>query len=198
NAHTKNLWKPQIFPLWILACLPQPLNVSEHLLLCSSQYMVVFPAVIHHFQEEKLCIHLSSVTEPVHLAVNLEVETQNQTLVEKDVEKPGTFECLSFKVSSEEVAFLHVLIHSSDSVLFEGYKKVLVKPQKSIILIETDKAFYKPGETVRFRMVKLDDDLTVIKNEVSITLCVFRRRSLGMIHIERLMSETSPCKPVKS
>lgn len=29
----------------------------------------------------------------------------------------------------------------------EGYKKVLVKPQESIILIETDKAFYKPGET---------------------------------------------------
>lgn len=48
---------------------------------------------------------------------------------------------------SEEVVFLHVLIRSSDSVLFEGYKKVLVKPQESIILIETDKAFYKPGET---------------------------------------------------
>lgn len=45
------------------------------------------------------------------------------------------------------MVFLHVLIHSSDSVLFEGYKKVLVKPQESIILIETDKAFYKPGET---------------------------------------------------
>lgn len=45
------------------------------------------------------------------------------------------------------MVFLHVLIRSSDSVLFEGYKKVLVKPQESIILIETDKAFYKPGET---------------------------------------------------
>ncbi|XP_031467380.1 alpha-2-macroglobulin-like protein 1 [Phasianus colchicus] len=142
------------------------------------QYMVVFPAVIHRFQEEKLCIHLSSVTEDVHLAVTLEVETQNQTLVEKDVEKPGTFECISFKVpelnsletvasatQSEEVTFLHVLIHSSDNVLFEGYKKVLVKPRKSIILIETDKAFYKPGETVKFRIMNLDDDLMVIKNE---------------------------------
>uniref|UniRef100_A0A803Y9I8 Complement C3/4/5 macroglobulin domain-containing protein n=1 Tax=Meleagris gallopavo TaxID=9103 RepID=A0A803Y9I8_MELGA len=96
------------------------------------QYMVIFPAVIHHFQEEKLCIHFSSVTEDVHLAVTLEVETWSQTVVEKD---------------SEEVFFLHVLIHSSDNVLFEGYKKVLVMPQKSIILIQTDKAFYKPGET---------------------------------------------------
>ncbi|XP_004938162.3 alpha-2-macroglobulin-like protein 1 isoform X2 [Gallus gallus] len=142
------------------------------------QYMVVFPAVIHRFQEEKLCIHLSSVTEAVHLTVTLEVETQNETLVEKDMEKPSTFECISFKVpklnsletdasatQSEEVVFLHVLIRSSDSVLFEGYKKVLVKPQESIILIETDKAFYKPGETVKFRIVSLDDDLMVIKKE---------------------------------
>ncbi|OXB56298.1 hypothetical protein ASZ78_002123, partial [Callipepla squamata] len=66
---------------------------------------------------------------------------------------------------SDKVAFLHVLIHSSDSVLFEGQKKVLVKPQKNIILVETDKAFYKPGEMVKFRIINLDDDLVVIKNE---------------------------------
>ncbi|NWT73795.1 A2ML1 protein, partial [Prunella himalayana] len=52
---------------------------------------------------------------------------------------------------SEEVAFLHVLIHSGDNVLLEGDKKVLVKPQKNIILIETDKGLYKPGETGKAR-----------------------------------------------
>lgn len=70
--------------------------------------MVVFPAVIHRFQEEKLCIHLSSVTEAVHLTVTLEMETQNETLVEKDMEKPSTFECISFKVSVAVVADLSV------------------------------------------------------------------------------------------
>ncbi|NWT28572.1 A2ML1 protein, partial [Cardinalis cardinalis] len=68
---------------------------------------------------------------------------------------------------SEEVAFLHVLIHSGDNVLLEGDKKVLVKPQKNIILIETDKGLYKPGETVKFRIVNLDENLKVIKNEYS-------------------------------
>ncbi|NXP58503.1 A2ML1 protein, partial [Chloropsis cyanopogon] len=66
---------------------------------------------------------------------------------------------------SEEVAFLHVLIRSGDNVLLEGDKKVLVKPQKNIILIETDKGLYKPGETVKFRIVNLDENLKVIKNE---------------------------------
>lgn len=49
------------------------------------------------------------------------------------------------------MVFLHVLIHSDDSVLFEGRKKVLVKPQKNVILVETDKALYKPGETGKAR-----------------------------------------------
>ncbi|NXE66630.1 A2ML1 protein, partial [Calcarius ornatus] len=68
---------------------------------------------------------------------------------------------------SEEVAFLHVLIHSGDNVRLEGDKKVLIKPQKNMILIETDKGLYKPGETVKFRIVNLDENLKVIKNEVS-------------------------------
>ncbi|NXK94597.1 A2ML1 protein, partial [Formicarius rufipectus] len=64
-----------------------------------------------------------------------------------------------------EVVFLHVLIHSGDNVLFEGRKKILVKPQKNVILVEMDKGLYKPGETVKFRIVKLDEDLKVINNE---------------------------------
>ncbi|XP_071898928.1 alpha-2-macroglobulin-like protein 1 isoform X1 [Anas platyrhynchos] len=162
-------------PVLLLALTLFPVAAEASL---EPHYMVVFPAVIHPSQEEKLCIHLSSLTEAVHLAVTLEMETKNHTLVEQDVEKPGTFECITFQVpeltpwetdasasQSEEVVFLHVLIHSDDSVLFEGRKKVLVKPQKNVILVETDKALYKPGETVKFRIVNLDNDLKVIKNE---------------------------------
>lgn len=46
---------------------------------------------------------------------------------------------------------LHVLIHSGDKVLFEGSKKVLIKPQNNLILVETDKELYKPGETGKAR-----------------------------------------------
>ncbi|XP_009960079.1 PREDICTED: alpha-2-macroglobulin-like protein 1, partial [Leptosomus discolor] len=164
-------------PVLLLALTLFPVAAAASL---EPHYMVVFPAVMHHAQEEKLCIHLSSLTEDVHLAVTLQVTTQNHTLVEQDVKKPGTFQCITFRVPeivprkrddstshSEVVAFLHVLIHSGDNVLFEGHKKVLVKPQKNVILIETDKSLYKPGETVKFRIVNLNEDLKVIKNEYS-------------------------------
>ncbi|KAI1242122.1 hypothetical protein IHE44_0005639 [Lamprotornis superbus] len=140
-------------------------KVEIRLLVAGIHYMVVFPAIIQQSCEEKLYIHFSSLTEAVHLVVTLQTKTQNHTLVEQDVEKPGTFQSITFQ--PEEVAFLHILIHSGDNVLLKGHKKVLVKPQKNIILIETDKGLYKPGETVKFRIVNLDDNLKVIKNEYS-------------------------------
>ncbi|KAM6418037.1 alpha-2-macroglobulin-like protein 1 isoform 2-T2 [Pluvialis apricaria] len=164
-------------PVLLLALTLFPVAAAASL---EPHYMVVFPAVIHHSQEENLCIHFSSLTEAVHLAVTLEVKTQNHTLVEQDVEKPGTFQCITFQVPEftpgkkddstshpEKVVFLHVLIHGGDKVLFEGRRKVLVKPQKNVILVETDKVLYRPGETVKFRIVNLDEDLKVIKNEYS-------------------------------
>ncbi|KAM6321270.1 alpha-2-macroglobulin-like protein 1 [Aegotheles albertisi] len=149
-------------PVLLLALTLFPVAAAGSL---EPHYMVVFPAVIHHSQEETLCIHLSSLTEAVHLAATLQVPTQNHTLVEQDVEKPGTFQCIPFQ--PDKVVFLHVLIHSGDKVLFEGRKKVLLKPQKNVVLVETDKGLYKPGETVKFRIVNLDDDLNVIKKEYS-------------------------------
>uniref|UniRef100_A0A8C3HQX8 Uncharacterized protein n=1 Tax=Chrysemys picta bellii TaxID=8478 RepID=A0A8C3HQX8_CHRPI len=117
--------------------------------LRNSYYVVVIPAIIHHLGHEKVCIHLSSLPETVHLAVTLEMQTQNHTLMEKDVEKPGIFECISFKVSwsSSEVASVHAVIHIGDRVSYEGRKKVLVRRQTTRIVIDTDKPFYKPGET---------------------------------------------------
>uniref|UniRef100_A0A663LTB9 Alpha-2-macroglobulin bait region domain-containing protein n=1 Tax=Athene cunicularia TaxID=194338 RepID=A0A663LTB9_ATHCN len=136
-----------------------------------NHYMVVFPAVIHHSQEEKLCIHFSSLTEDVHLAATLQVSSQNHTLVTQDVEKPGTFQCITFQVSvpvaPDTVAFLHVLIHGGDNVLFEGHKKVLIKPQKNVILVETDKVLYKPGETGHVAARMLYYPFLYISSEIS-------------------------------
>uniref|UniRef100_A0A8C5TSP3 Alpha-2-macroglobulin-like protein 1 n=1 Tax=Malurus cyaneus samueli TaxID=2593467 RepID=A0A8C5TSP3_9PASS len=165
-------------PLLLLALTLFPVAAAS----LEPHYMVVFPAVIQQSHKEKLYIHFSSLTEAIHLTVTLQTKTQNHTLVEQDVEKPGTFQCITFQVPDlmlipkntddpmsqpEEVVFLHVLIDSGDNVLLEGQKKVLVKPQKNVILIETDKSLYKPGETVKFRIVNLDENLKVIKNEYS-------------------------------
>ncbi|XP_054858472.1 alpha-2-macroglobulin-like protein 1 [Eublepharis macularius] len=145
-------------------------------------YLVAFPAVIRYPNTEKFCVLLRSLPENVHLEVMLEMKSGNHTLVEKDVEKPHHFECISFQVPlfspkerelheiEEEVAHVHVHIHKGDSVSFEGRKKVLVRRAHTRHIIEPDKPFYKPGETVKFRIVRLDEDFKAIKKNIPLVL----------------------------
>uniref|UniRef100_A0A8C8ANX7 Alpha-2-macroglobulin n=1 Tax=Otus sunia TaxID=257818 RepID=A0A8C8ANX7_9STRI len=129
--------------------------------LTQLHYMVVFPAVIHHSQEEKLCIHFSSLTEDVQLAATLQVTSQNHTLVTQDVEKPGTFQCITFQVSVAVAADLAVdaLIFTSDRSLALSF----VLPW----VVETDKALYKPGETGHVAARMLYYPFLYISSEIS-------------------------------
>ncbi|XP_061439274.1 alpha-2-macroglobulin-like protein 1 isoform X4 [Rhineura floridana] len=143
-------------------------------------YLLAFPAVIQHPSTEMFCVLLRSLPETVHLVVTLEMRIQNHTLLEKDVEKPGVYECTSFQVPpfppkknvnpliDEEVASVHVLIQKGNSVSFEDRKKVLVRNSYTRHIIESDKPFYKPGETVRFRIVRFDDEFKAIDKTISL------------------------------
>ncbi|KAH0628647.1 hypothetical protein JD844_010035 [Phrynosoma platyrhinos] len=128
--------------LWTLALLSLPALITS-----DAHYMVVFPAIIHHPNTEKVCILIKSLPENVHLSVKLELEAQNHTLVEKDVEQPGIFECINFQGEEEALAHVYVLIQKDGSVRYAGRKKVLVKNRHPKDVVETDKPFYKPGET---------------------------------------------------
>ncbi|CAM4459798.1 unnamed protein product, partial [Caretta caretta] len=52
-----------------------------------------------------------------------------------------------FNEPADEVASVHAVIHRGERVNYEGRKKVLVRGQNARIVIDTDKPFYKPGET---------------------------------------------------
>ncbi|XP_077202032.1 alpha-2-macroglobulin-like protein 1 [Paroedura picta] len=159
--------------LWTLTLLSVAASVAPE-----SHYLVTFPAVIQHPGAEKFCVLLQSLSESVHLAVTLEMEAQNHTLLEKDVEKPHLFECISFQVPSfvpktksmygldEEVGHVHVLVRKGDSMSFDSRKKVLVRAAYIRNLIEPDKPFYRPGERVRFRIVRLDDNFKAITGNI--------------------------------
>ncbi|XP_070597948.1 alpha-2-macroglobulin-like protein 1 isoform X2 [Erythrolamprus reginae] len=142
-------------------------------------YLIIFPAFIHHPSTEKFCIFLDSFSKSVHVSVTLEMKLQNHTLLEKDVNTPGTFECTSFQVPKfvptkkdfdfhyeEEVAHVHVLIQHDKSTTFENRKKVLVKNAYKRTLIELDKPFYKPGEEVKFRILTLDEKFQTIEESI--------------------------------
>ncbi|XP_060124957.1 alpha-2-macroglobulin-like protein 1 [Zootoca vivipara] len=151
--------------LWALALLSltAPAISDPH-------YLLTFPAVIHHPDTEEFCVLLSNLQETVHLRVTLQMALQHHILLEKDVEKPGTYECTSFQVpdfvSGEteryiplegEIARVLIQVLQGDSVNLNASKKVQVKSSSTFNLLELDKPFYKPGERVKLRIVQLDD-----------------------------------------
>uniref|UniRef100_A0A803VEP0 Alpha-2-macroglobulin like 1 n=1 Tax=Ficedula albicollis TaxID=59894 RepID=A0A803VEP0_FICAL len=59
----------------------------------------------------------------------------------------------------EEIVALHVSIQG-DSLNVSQSRKVMLRALSPGIFIQTDKAVYKPGQEVKFRVVSLDKDLT--------------------------------------
>ncbi|KAJ7316367.1 hypothetical protein JRQ81_002529 [Phrynocephalus forsythii] len=70
--------------------------------------------------------------------------------------------CFFCIVKDEIVAHIHVFIQKGDSVNYEGRKKVLVRNAYPRVFIKPDKPFYKPGETVRFHIVSLNEEFKAV------------------------------------
>ncbi|OCT71331.1 hypothetical protein XELAEV_18034310mg [Xenopus laevis] len=67
---------------------------------------------------------------------------------------------------NEEVATMEILIESSGESISES-SKVLVK-RRTNTFIQTDKAVYEPGDTVRFRVVSLKENLQPGEKEIPV------------------------------
>ncbi|XP_065440730.1 alpha-2-macroglobulin-like isoform X1 [Chrysemys picta bellii] len=124
------------------------------------QYMVLVPFLIHTNGPEKVCIQLTHLNESVTLSTTLEYAGENRSLIADVVSEKDVFKCIPFTVpksSSSSAAFLTVLV-KGPTLEFRSRKSVLVKNSESLVFVQTDKPIYKPGQTVLFRIVSLDED----------------------------------------
>ncbi|NWR20568.1 A2ML1 protein, partial [Emberiza fucata] len=64
---------------------------------------------------------------------------------------------------TEEVATVKLTI-TGDGVNVEEQKKVLICKSRNGTIIQTDKAIYEPGETVKFRIVTLDEEFLALND----------------------------------
>ncbi|NXP76962.1 A2ML1 protein, partial [Ramphastos sulfuratus] len=133
-------------------------------------YVVTCPAVIYHPRTTTLWVHLSGLHKPVQVTIQLQRadKTQNITLLEREVQEPRLYLNITFPApapakGSKELAELHVAIQGESLQVFKK-KKVMLKALQPGIFIQTDRAVYKPGQQVKFRVVSLDHDL-VARNE---------------------------------
>ncbi|XP_075758464.1 alpha-2-macroglobulin-like isoform X1 [Pelodiscus sinensis] len=150
----KLLGGPSIF-LLLLFLLPGGTSPTTE-----PQYMVLVPFLIHTTVPEKVCIQLTHLNESVTLSATLEHAGENRSLIADVVTGKDVFKCVPFTVpksSSPAAAFLTVLV-KGPTLEFRSRKSVLVKNSESLVFVQTDKPIYKPGQTVLFRIVSLDED----------------------------------------
>uniref|UniRef100_A0A6I8P826 Alpha-2-macroglobulin n=1 Tax=Ornithorhynchus anatinus TaxID=9258 RepID=A0A6I8P826_ORNAN len=140
----------------------------------TSAYMLLISSLLHAEVPEKACILLSHLNETVTLSAVLEYGTENRSLVANLVDdlvaNKDTFHCSPFTLPSspvsETVAFLSVRVKGPTQE-FRKRKAVLVRNMQSLVFVQTDKPIYKPGQTVRFRVVSVDEDFHPLNETVS-------------------------------
>uniref|UniRef100_A0A8B9TBK6 A2ML1 protein n=1 Tax=Anas platyrhynchos TaxID=8839 RepID=A0A8B9TBK6_ANAPL len=151
-------WLPQAV---LLAAVSTPLMV---VLLLARHYVVTSPAVIYHPHAATLWVHLSDLPQPAQVTVQLQraAGAGNITLLERKVQEPHVHLNVTFIVSVTPGCLDSPLppVHSLD---VSQKKKVMLRALEPGIFIQTDKAVYKPGQQVKFRIVSLDKDFVATR-----------------------------------
>ncbi|XP_073932206.1 alpha-2-macroglobulin-like isoform X2 [Castor canadensis] len=126
------------------------------------QYMVLVPSKLHTEIPQKSCLHLYHLNETVTVSAFLESSWGNKNLFDNLVVDKDLFKCISFTLprssSSEEVVFFSVHIKGPTHE-FRKKTVVLIKNKESVVFVQTDKPMYKPGQSVKFRIVSVDKSL---------------------------------------
>nr|XP_061797418.1 alpha-2-macroglobulin-like protein 1 [Nerophis lumbriciformis] len=107
--------------------------------------------------EETVCAVLNGATEPVTLTVSLLMASRS-TILLKAMVFNDFYQCSSFKVPvvrTKTVATINVVVSGKSDPLSKK-TKIHIVPPAFIHIIQTDKPIYKPGQTVKFRMVSMD------------------------------------------
>ncbi|KYO44643.1 alpha-2-macroglobulin-like protein 1 isoform X1 [Alligator mississippiensis] len=148
----------------VLLLLPCTAGASTTL-----NYAVAIPAQLFYPSSETVCLQVNRASGvPFQVVVTLQTKARNQTLIVRSISQPSFFDCASFQVpapakGSDEVATVEVTGLGAGSV-FQERQKVLVKLVAKRTFIQTDKPMYKPGQTVKSRIVTLDQNF-IASNE---------------------------------
>ncbi|XP_075863792.1 pregnancy zone protein-like isoform X1 [Microcebus murinus] len=144
--------------------LPKPVLILLFLLLPSDasatakpQYVVLVPSVLHNGVPEKACVILNHLNETVTVNMTLQYETQSRNLLTDLVAERDSFYCSPFIIP--ELPSMQALIGvqvKGPTQHFIQSKIMHITKAENIVFVQTDKPIYKPGQTVRFRIVSVD------------------------------------------
>ncbi|XP_041270009.1 alpha-2-macroglobulin-like protein 1 [Onychostruthus taczanowskii] len=152
------------------------LSLLFHAAAASHQlhYLVVIPAALQYPSTQVACLHITCHEAKVQVNLALQRSAGRELLMQETIQKKKTFLCTKFWVAppadgTEEVATVKLTI-TGDGVNVEEQKKVLICKSRNGTIIQTDKPIYEPGQTVKFRIVTLDEEFLALNDSISLFL----------------------------
>uniref|UniRef100_A0A7N5P239 Pregnancy zone protein-like n=1 Tax=Ailuropoda melanoleuca TaxID=9646 RepID=A0A7N5P239_AILME len=141
------------------------------------QYLVLVPSQLYTGVPEKACVMLNHLNETVTLNIILEYGMQARTLLADLVTEKNSFYCSPFTLpelpSSSGLITVEV---KGPTQQFIKRKTVHIMKVDSLVFVQTDKPIYKPGQTVRFRVVSVDVNFHPLNETVSLIMNPKRNR----------------------
>ncbi|XP_076423996.1 murinoglobulin-1-like isoform X1 [Peromyscus maniculatus bairdii] len=125
------------------------------------KYMVLVPSQLYTETPEKICFNLLDLNETVTVRASLQSSWGTRSLSNEFVVDKDMFHCDSFtlpRVSASDEMSLSVHIKGPTHE-FNKKSTVLVKNKEIVVFVQTDKPVYKPGQSVKFRVVSMDKNL---------------------------------------
>ncbi|XP_061104106.1 alpha-2-macroglobulin-like isoform X1 [Conger conger] len=120
-------------------------------------YLVTVASQTTGGSTETVCAHILRQKGPLSFTLTLEIGPSNTTLLEEFV-MTEFHRCVQFQVPSvvtNTVATIDASLKGEKTSLSKK-TKIWIKPISSLTIIQTDKPIYKPGQTIKFRIVSLD------------------------------------------
>lgn len=129
------------------------------------------------------------LNEPIVVRISIQDEdNENGFEIHYDATmKPNTTECVKIPVGDISLDINYKLVVKGISgITLEREADLDLQTQKHTILIQTDKAIYKPNDCIRFRTLVLDSELKAVpinNNELNIQIAVSIDAFLFRLHL---------------
>lgn len=149
-------------------------------------YTIVASENIRPYSDYRVSVSIHNQTEPV--TIRLSIADEDDVINTKDIDIVKN-ETKLVVLPVEELSvngYIKFLAEGISGINFKNFTLLNVESKNYSIFIQTDKAIYKPGETIKFRILALDFDLKPIELEEK-WLKVF-------MMVNRLMELSVMCK----
>lgn len=128
-------------------------------------YTIVASENIRPYSDYRVSISIHNQTEPV--TIKLSIDDEDDTVITKEITILSN-ETRLIVMPIEELAVnsnFKFMAEGISGIIFKNLTLLNVESKNCSIFIQTDKAIYKPGESIKFRILVLDFNLKPAKFE---------------------------------